>query len=176
MAAAGVAHKVGEVRRILEKREPLQRFAYEMGTLAHLMSDVAFPLNASDADPREPLYREAYRRFVELSLDRIPFVLEPADHGELRRDDLEGFVMARARLAAGGYELIGPAFRDDGTARSRAALDDRSVPFGIASVSYSRATSDIVHLWRYVWASVNGDLGGTPHLDGGGAGRQGGRP
>jgi len=165
MGAAGVARKVEEIRQILERQESLQRFAYEMGTLAHLISDVDFPLNASDADPREPLYREAYRRFVERSLDKIPFVLEPGAPPELKEGDLEGFVMSRARQAARGYELIGPAFRDDGTPLSPDALDERSIPFGIASVAYSQATTDIVRLWRYVWISVNGDLSGTPHLD-----------
>jgi len=165
MGAAAVARKVEEIRQILERRESLQRFAYEMGTLAHLISDVAFPLNASDADPRESLYYEAYRRFVEQSLDKIPFVLDPGSPPELSEGDLEGFVMARARLAARGYELIGPAFKDDGTPISPDALDERSIPFGIASVAYSQATTDIVRLWRYVWISVNGDLSGTPHLD-----------
>ena len=173
MAAAGVARKVVEVREILEEQRSLQRFAYEMGTLAHLMSDVGFPLNASDSDPREPLYREAYRLFIERSLDKIPFVLEPGGPAELRQGDVEGFVMARARQATQGYELIGPAFKNDGTARTRDALDERSIPFGIASLSYSRATSDIVHVWRYVWVSVNGDLTGTPHLDVGADGTQG---
>ncbi|HET6277533.1 MAG TPA: hypothetical protein VFG08_02000, partial [Candidatus Polarisedimenticolia bacterium] len=58
---------------------------------------------------------------------------------------------------------------------SRDALDERSIPFGIASLSYSQATTDIVRLWRYVWISVNGDLSGTPHLDpdeSGGGGRE----
>jgi hypothetical protein len=165
MGAAGVARKVEEVREILKKQGSLRRFAYEMGTLAHLMSDVGFPLNASDSDSREPLYREAYRLYVERSLDKIPFVLEPGGPAELSDGDLQGFVMARARQAERSYELIGPAFKDDGTAISPDALDERSIPFGIASLSYSQATSDIVRIWRYVWVSVNGDLSGTPHLD-----------
>lgn len=175
LGAAGVARKVEEIRGILENQQSLRRFAYEMGTLAHLVSDVGFPLNASDSDPREPLYREAYRQFVERSLDKIPFVLEPGGQAELSEGDLEAFVLARARLAARGYEFIGPAFKDDGTAISRDALDERSIPFGIASLSYSQATTDIVRLWRYVWISVNGDLRGTPHLDpeeNGGGGRE----
>jgi len=174
MGAAGVARKVEEVRKILEKQGSLQRFAYEMGTLAHLISDIGFPLNASDSDPREPLYREAYRQYVERSLDKIPFVFEPGGPAELQEGDLEGFVMIRARQAARSYELIGPAFRDDGTAISQDAVDERSIPFGIASVSYSQATTDIVRLWRYVWISVNGDLSGTPHLDKAGSGSEGG--
>lgn len=173
MGAAGVAHKVEEIRSILEKQGSLRRFVYEMGTLAHLIADIGFPLNASDSDPREPLYREAFRQYVERSLDRIPFVYEPAGPAELSDGELEEFVMIRAREAARSYRLIGPAFKDDGSAVSPDALDERSIPFGIASVSYSQATTDIVRLWRYVWISVNGDLSGTPHLDEDGRGTEG---
>ncbi len=165
LAAAGVEHKLEEIQNILRKRQSLRRFAYAMGALAHLVADVGFPLNASDADPREPLYREAYSRFIEASMDKIPFVLDRLEPSMLEAGDLRGFIMALARQSARGYELIGPAFNDDGTPSTREALDVRSIPFGIASLSYSRATTDIVRVWRYVWASVDGDFSGTPFMD-----------
>src|SRR5881394_2045591 len=74
LAAAAVGQKSAEAQGLLSGKHGLKKFAFEMGTLAHLTADVSFPLNASDADPREPLYREAYRAYVEGVLDRIPFV------------------------------------------------------------------------------------------------------
>src|SRR3989442_9963949 len=65
LGAAGVTKKVVEIRGLLEKRASFRRFTYEMGVLAHLVSDVEFPLNASDSDAREPLYRDAYCRSEE---------------------------------------------------------------------------------------------------------------
>jgi hypothetical protein len=164
MAAPGVAHKEAEVREMLQNRRSFRRVAYEMGTLAHLVADVEFPLNASDADPREPLYREAYRTYIEQNLDKIPFVVDRGPSKELERGDLRAFMMAGARRAVKNYAFIGPAFKDDGTPRSPDALDERSVPFGIASLSYSNATSDIARVWFYLWKSVNGDLRGTPYV------------
>jgi hypothetical protein len=166
LAAAGVDRKVGTIRGLLQKRAPFAQVTYEMGVLAHLVSDVEFPLNASDADPREPLYREAYRRYIERMLGRIPFVVDRDEPAALQRDDIRGFVLDIARRAGSNYALIGPAFRDDGAPVSPAALDERSVPFGIASLSYSHAASDIAWIWKHVWASIHGDMRGTPFLGG----------
>ena len=164
LAAAAVARKMKDARTILLEKRSLERFAYEMGSLAHLVSDAAFPLNVSDADPREPLYREAYRVYIESKLEKIPFVLDRRPSKELEEGDVEAYIMAGVGVAAKSYPLIGPAFKDDGTPRTRDSLDERSVPFGIASVAYSQAASNIAQVWRLTWASVNGDMTGTPYL------------
>src|SRR6267142_2443050 len=97
-------------------------------------------------------------------LDRIPFVLDRDAPPALEKDDIRGFVRDIARRAGRNYALIGPAFKDDGTPKSPSALDERSVPFGIASLSYSHSTSDIAWIWRHLWVSINGDMHGTPFL------------
>ncbi|MBI1950927.1 MAG: hypothetical protein HYS34_06135 [Acidobacteria bacterium] len=166
LGAAGIDRKVAEIRGLLDKRAPFSRVTYELGVLAHLVSDAGFPLNASDKDPREALYREAYRRYAERMLDRIPFVVDREEPAALRKDDVRGFVLGIARRAGENYALIGPAFRDDGTPVSPGALDERSVPFGITSLSYSHAASDIAWIWKHVWTAINGDMRGTPFLGG----------
>jgi len=165
LAAVAVNGKLSEARALLMGRRSLKKFTYDMGVLAHLSADVSFPLNASDADPREPRYREAYRSYVESKLPRIPFVLDRQPSPELDRGDVRAFVMQSARSAARDYATIGPAFKDDGTPSSPDALDERSLPYGVASLSYSRAVNDIVRLWRHLWTSVNGDVSGTPYVD-----------
>jgi hypothetical protein len=164
LGAAAVARKSDAIRRMMLEQKPLRRLAYEMGTLAHLVADVEFPLNASDADPREPLYREAFRAYVESQLDKFPFVFDRQSESALTKGDLGAFMMRSARRAARDYPHIGPAYKDDGTPVSRDALDERSVPFGVASLSYSHAASNIALVWRHLWQSVNGDLEGTPFL------------
>jgi hypothetical protein len=165
LAGIAIDRKVRDIRDRLAKHAPFGGVTYEMGVLAHLVADVEFPLNASDADPREPMYRDAYSRYVERILERIPFVVDRVPPPALGKDDIQGFVKDIASRAGRNYALIGPAFKDDGTPKSPAALDDRSVPFGIASLSYSHSTSDIAWIWRHVWVSINGDMHGTPFLD-----------
>jgi hypothetical protein len=164
LAAVAIDRKVRDIRDLLSKHAPFSQITYEMGVLSHLVSDVEFPLSASDADPREPLYRDAYRLYVERVLNRIPFVVDRDPPPALEKDDIKGFVNDIARRAGKNYTLIGPAFKDDGSPKSPAALDERSVPFGIASLSYSHSTSDISWMWRHLWSTIHGDMSGTPFL------------
>jgi len=149
---------------MLAKRAPFGNVTYEMGVLAHLVADVEFPLSASDADPREPLYRDAYRQYIEKMLNKIPFVLDREPPPALEKNDLRGFVRDIARRAVKNYALIGPAFKDDGTRSSPALSTSARCRSGIASLSYSHATSDIAWIWRHLWVSINGDMHGTPFL------------
>src|SRR2546428_7502507 len=75
LAAAGVAKKVDEIRDLLQKRAAFRRVTYELGGLAHLVSDAEFPLNASDADPPEPLDRDASCQYINRMPARIPFLV-----------------------------------------------------------------------------------------------------
>jgi hypothetical protein len=158
LAAAAVGQKSAEAQGLLSGKHGLKKFAFEMGTLAHLTADVSFPLNASDADPREPLYREAYRAYVESVLDRIPFVLDPAAASGVDDKTLEARMMDSARRTARNYDQIGAAYKDDGTPRSAQALDERSLPFAVASLAYSQAVNDIVRVWCRVWRASGGDM------------------
>ena len=164
LAGVAIDRKVRDIRELLARHAPFGKVTYEMGVLSHLVADVEFPLSASEADPREPLYRDAYGRYIERMLDRIPFVVDREPPPTLEKNDIRGFVRDIARRAGKNYALIGPAFKDDGTPRAPSALDERSVPFGIASLSYSHSTSDIAWIWRHLWVSINGDMQGTPYL------------
>src|SRR5213594_590683 len=164
LAGMGIETKTRDILDMLSRRAPFSSVTYEMGVLAHLVADVEFPLSASDADPREPLYRDGYRVYVERMLDKIPFVVDREPPPALEKNDIRGFVKDLARRAARNYKPIGPAFKDDGTPASPSALDERSLPFGITSLSYSHATSDIAWIWRHMWVSINGDMRGTPFL------------
>ena len=43
-----------------------------------------------------------------------------------------------------------------------ASLDERSVPFGIASLAYSQAVNDIVRIWASLWRTAGGDPAPAP--------------
>ena len=51
-------------------------------------------------------------------------------------------------------------------------FDDRSVPFAIGSLSYSRSINDVVRVWLTVWENAGGDMGYTPYRNMNQSGRQ----
>ena len=169
LAADAVLLKEKEAKDLLAKKGTLARFAYEIGALAHLVSDVSFPLNASDSDPREPLVREGYRKLIERSLDKIPFVLDPAPAPLVDSADLRPYLLESAKRAARSYSRIAPAFKDDGTPVSPQAVDERSVPFGVAALAYSQAVNDVARVWALLWREAGGDMTGAVPLTAGAA-------
>jgi hypothetical protein len=47
---------------------------------------------------------------------------------------------------------------DDGEQRTSADFDDHSTAFGVASVCYSHAVTDLVNLYYYIWREAGGDV------------------
>src|SRR6266446_5397681 len=67
---------------------------------------------------------------------------------------------ANAWTGATRARMIGAAFKDDGTPRTPQSLDERSVPFAVASLAYSQAVNDIVRVWCRLWRASGGDMTG----------------
>ena len=164
LAADAVILKTKQAKDLLAQKGQLGRFAFEAGALAHLVSDVSFPLNASDADPREPLIREGYRTLIDRWLDKIPFVLDPAPASLARSGELRAYLQESARRAARSYARIAPAFKDDGTPVTPQAVDERSVPFGVSALAYSQAVNDVARVWTMLWREAGGDMTGAGPL------------
>ena len=56
------------------------------------------------------------------------------------------------------YPLIGEEYFRFGERRSSADFDDRSTAFGVASVAYSHAVTDLVNIYYYIWRQAGGDV------------------
>jgi len=56
------------------------------------------------------------------------------------------------------YPLIDEEYFRFGERRSSADFDDRSTAFGVASVAYSHAVTDLVNLYYYIWREAGGDV------------------
>ena len=45
-------------------------------------------------------------------------------------------------------------------------LDPKSPPFGVLSLVYSHTVNDLARLWLWIWREANGDMAGSPLLNG----------
>ncbi|MGQ9752757.1 MAG: hypothetical protein ACUVRE_09035 [Thermoanaerobaculaceae bacterium] len=120
------------------------------GILAHLVLDLYFPVQGSDA--------VAFSSFLTSRLSRIPVVFYALEASlpfqpreELWRSLLSVDPQARA---------LGEALREDftrvGGAGNWQKLDDRSTAFGVASVTFNRATSHYAAVASWVWRNAGG--------------------
>lgn len=176
-AAASLALTAQWVVAAMENRRPMADVVYRLGVVAHYAADLSDP-TLTDSRGATAAFAADYARYVEGNLSRYPVVFygypvvesvrgAGADRGDpdapaaqhIRTDAL-----AQARHARAYFEHLERAYALSG-GRSD-PFDERSIPFGIGSLTYSRAVTGIARAWLHVWAAARGDLSGTPYLEG----------
>ncbi len=143
---------VGMIRSLA----PFDQIVRQLGVVSHFVADAHNPLNSDDSDPQEARYYADYLRYAASAEPRFPLVFYGfrADFdGPRAVDALVADALARGRLL---YPLIGREYRRIDYASGAASFDDRSTAFGVTSVEFSRAASDIAQVLRYIWLRAGG--------------------
>jgi hypothetical protein len=156
--AAAVRDTVDAINR----HEPFRQIAYRFGEVAHLVADLNFPLNHPTGAAVPPPSYDRYRAFIESAMVRFPVVLDPADTGRLAADDLNGYLESITERVQPYGPRLAELLRLEAERPDPERFDDRSVAFGIASLTYSRSVSDVSRIWLYIWQQANGDMEGVP--------------
>jgi hypothetical protein len=131
------------------------------GVLAHYVADAGFPPGAAGAGGA-PRYAH-FAGFCETRRARFPFVFYGHDNASLSRDDFKSFTLAIVERARAEDITLARAYAQAGQGNDAAVFDDRSIPFAIASLSYSHSVTDIVQAWLAAWRECHGDFAGTPY-------------
>ena len=135
--------------------------ARRFGVLAHFVADSGFPPGAAGA-AGAPRYAH-FAALCETRRPKFPFVFYGHDSAALSKGDFKLFTLTILERARSEDATLARAYAQAGSENNAVAFDDRSVPFAVASLSYSRTVTDIVQAWLTVWAQCHGDLGGTPY-------------
>lgn len=144
-----------------ETRVSFHDVARRFGVLAHFVADAGFPPGAA-GQAGAPRYAH-FAALCESRRPRFPLVYYGGDDDNLAKDDFKAFtlkVLERARTEDGN---LARAYAEAPSWTDEASFDDRSVPFAVASLSYSRSVTDIVQAWLAAWRRCHGDLAGTPY-------------
>jgi hypothetical protein len=144
-----------------ETRVSFHDVARRFGVLAHFVADAGFPPGASGAAGASRYAH--FAAFCEARRTRFPLVFYGHDNDALSKNDFKSFTAAILDRARAEDANLARAYAEAPSWNDPAAFDDRSVPFAIASLSYSRSVTDIVQAWLAAWRNCHGDLAGTPY-------------
>jgi len=101
----------------------------------------------------------SFERYMERRMEVFPTVNYSERTVQLGRY-LDTLFARTARLAP----LMSEEYFRGGERRTSAEFDDRSTAFGVASVCYSHAVTDLVNLYYYIWKEAGGSVKAAPVL------------
>jgi hypothetical protein len=140
--------------------KPMRDVVNRLGMLAHYVADANNPFHTANDDPRLDVSHDDFERYFERRLSRFPTVFYGLDPNF----SLTSYFDRTFARAAGFYPLMSEEYFRFGSRRSSSEFDDRSTAFGVASVSYSRAVTDLVNLFYYIWGKAGGDVRSAPAM------------
>ncbi len=135
---------------------PFERVVYQLGVVSHFVADANNPLNASAADASEGVYFADYLRYLESAEPRLPVLFYGVYPGLEERGSLAPLLDATFARGRQLYPLVGLEYRRIGYESGVGRFDDRSTAFGIASLAFSHAVSDVGLVLRYIWVRAGG--------------------
>jgi hypothetical protein len=138
----------------VRKGDPMSTVVERLGGLVHLVADANNPFHVANDNPRLSASQNDYEQYFERRLAKFPTVFYGLDP----RFQLGSYLDRTFARSAKFYPLVAEEYFRGGERRTSAAFDDRSTAFGIASISYSRAVTDVVNLYYYIWKEAGGDV------------------
>jgi hypothetical protein len=146
----------------IRKGESMQSVVERFGLLAHLLADANNPFHTSDADARLGPAHDDFEQYFERKMSRFPTVFYGLDENFQLSPYLDRTMERSAKL----YPLMTEEYFRGDERHTSADFDDRSTAFGVASVCYSHAVTDLVNLYYYIWKESGGDVRSAASLRG----------
>jgi hypothetical protein len=125
-----------------------------LGTLSHLVADANNPFHVANDDPRLTPAHDDFEQYFERRMAKFPTVFYGLD----ALPNVSSIVDRALARTQRFYPLMSSEYFPGGDAKSSADFDDRSTAFGVASVCYSHAVTDLVNLYYYIWREAGGDV------------------
>jgi hypothetical protein len=134
--------------------EPMAVVVERLGALSHLVADANNPFHVANDDTRLTASHNDFEQYFERRLAKFPTVF----YGLEPRFQLSSYLDKTFARTAKFYPLIGEEYFRGGERRTSQEFDDRSTAFGVASICYSRAVTDLVNLYYFIWKEAGGDV------------------
>lgn len=147
----GIERETRLAIQMVRKGEPMSDVVQRLGILAHLVADANNPFHVANDSPRHSETHNDFETYFERRLAKFPTVFYGLDP----KFSLTPYLERTFARSAKFYPLMRQEYERGGNA---AVFDDRSTAFGVASISYSRAVTDLVNLYYYIWKEAGGDV------------------
>jgi hypothetical protein len=144
------------------RQAPFGEIVERFGRVAHFVMDAGFPpgVGRSESGGRY----SHFSKFCESRKERFPLVFYGHDDADLDGGDFRAFALTVMSGADREDRMLAAAYAAAGDPPNPSAFDDRSIPFAVGSLSYSRSVTNVVRAWLAIWREAGGDLGRTPYL------------
>jgi hypothetical protein len=138
---------------MLRSNQPMAQVVARLGLLAHLVGDANNPFHVEIEEALESSHDD-FERYFERRMVRFPTVFYGLDS----RFALPKYLERTFKRTKGFAPLMHEEYFRDGARHSSADFDDRSTAFGVASICYSHAITDLVNIYYYIWEQSGGDV------------------
>jgi hypothetical protein len=153
---AALEDAVAQAVAAIRAHHSFDDIVFRMGVAAHFMADANNPLASSQADPEAGRYFVDFLRYAETAEPRFPLVFYGMRPGLERAPDVAELLADTLSRGRALYPLIGLEYRKIEFASGIGRFDDRSTAFGVASVAFSHAVTDVALVLRYIWLRAGG--------------------
>ena len=161
-AAERLAASLARITALLDDHAPFSRVAWEMGAASHLVTDLSNPFRTAPRDQDAALFEDRFLQYMSDHLPHLRVVFTSYEHPLLQAGlatEFGGHLAAQSRSYLD--DLVG-AFRQFDNSGDPSYMDERSISFGVASLSYSRSVTGTARVWLHAWRQAHGDLTGLP--------------
>ena len=144
----------------IDHHVPFSVITREFGTLAHYVSDLNNPLHASKKDITAVRCEKEFNRYMELNLEKFPFVFYGYNSQYLAKNDIKAFSYSIVDRSSKLHDIIINSLYNGGHIKPAESFDEKSLIFGSAAITYQHSISNVAQLWLYIWKRAHGDVTG----------------
>jgi len=148
-----IQNETAAIVMLLRTKQPMQQVVFRLGMLAHFVGDANNPWHVATDEELESSHAD-FEHYFERRMERFPTVFYGLDPRFALAQYLDRMLHRTANFAP----LMSEEYFRGGSRHTSSDFDDRSTAFGVASICYSHAITDIVNVDYYIWREAGGDV------------------
>jgi hypothetical protein len=159
-----IEQEMQDVVVLIRSRQPFKAVFHRYGRLIGPVAELSVPLHYARGDAALlPQVREGFEKLSQAASPKFRILWGGYQDGLMRGLPASEYFLGTSRVAGELYPVLYSAFVVDGKVLPASSFDYRSIPFGVASISYSRSVNNIVNVWCAIWREAGGDMSGRQY-------------